>query len=167
MIALKITNVKQFMGKLLASEEFDSFMLEEAAISTYNTFMIDGHQNRDFYTTEEWEDRDTRPYDFTAWKQIRPICFSLIKGTHTPSAFKFILHLIPDYAASILKNGDTSVTPQQIKALVLTVKYDGTVLTLITGISFHTFIMDKTVDVLWDNAIRQFLDKRGINYEEL
>lgn len=167
MIALKITNVKQFMGKLLASEEFDSFMLEEASISTYNTFMIDGHQNRDFYTTEEWEDKEMRPYDFTAWKQIRPICFSLIKGTHTPSAFKFILHLIPDYAASILKNGDTSVTPQQIKALVLTVKYDGTVLTLITGISFHTFIMDKTVDVLWDNAIRQFLDKRGINYEEL
>lgn len=167
MIALKITNVKQFMGKLLASEEFDSFMLEEAAISTYNTFMIDGHQNRDFYTTEEWEDKDTRPYDFTTWKQIRPICFSLIKGTHTPSAFKFILHLIPDYTASVLKNGDTSVTPQQIKALVLTVKYDGTVLTLITGTSFHTFIMDKTVDVLWDNAIRQFLDKRGINYEEL
>lgn len=167
MIALKITNVKQFMGKLLASEEFDSFMLEEAAISTYNTFMIDGHQNRNFYTTEEWEDKEMRPYDFTAWKQIRPICFSLIKGTHTPSAFKFILHLIPDYTASILKNGDTSVTPQQIKALVLTVKYDGTVLTLITGISFHTFIMDKTVDVLWDNAIKQFLDKRGINYEEL
>lgn len=167
MIALKITNVKQFMGKLLASEEFDSFMLEEASISTYNTFMIDGHQNRDFYTTEEWEDKEMRPYDFTTWKQIRPICFSLIKGTHTPSAFKFILHLIPDYTASILKNSDTSVTPQQIKALVLTVKYDGTVLTLITGTSFHTFIMDKTVDVLWDNAIRQFLDKRGINYEEL
>ncbi len=167
MIALKITNVKQFMGKLLASEEFDSFMLEEASISTYNTFMIDGHQNRDFYTTEEWEDKEMRPYDFTTWKQIRPICFSLIKGTHTPSAFKFILHLIPDYTASILKNGDTSVMPQQIKALVLTVKYDGTVLTLITGTSFHTFIMDKTVDVLWDNAIRQFLDKRGINYEEL
>ena len=167
MIALKITNVKQFMGKLLTSEEFDSFMLEEASISTYNTFMIDGHQNRDFYTTEEWEDKEMRPYDFTTWKQIRPICFSLIKGTHTPSAFKFILHLIPDYTASILKNGDTSVTPQQIKALVLTVKYDGTVLTLITGTSFHTFIMDKTVDVLWDNAIRQFLDKRGINYEEL
>ena len=167
MIALKITNVKQFMGKLLASEEFDSFMLEEASISTYNTFMIDGHQNRDFYTAEEWEDKEMRPYDFTTWKQIRPICFSLIKGTHTPSAFKFILHLIPDYTASVLKNGDTSVTPQQIKALVLTVKYDGTVLTLITGTSFHTFIMDKTVDVLWDNAIRQFLDKRGINYEEL
>lgn len=167
MIALKITNVKQFMGKFLASESFDSFLLEEASISTYNTFIIDGHQNRDFYTSEEWEDKELRPYDFTTWKQIRPICYSLIKGTKTPSAFKFILHLIPDYTASILKSQDTTVTPQQIKALVLTVKYDGTTLTLITGTAFHTFIMDKSADVLWDNAVKQFLDKREINYEEL
>ena len=167
MIALKITNVKQFMGKLLASEAFDSFLLEEASISTYNTFIIDGHQNKDFYTSEEWDDKEIRPYDFTTWKQIRPICYSLIKGTKTPSAFKFILHLIPDYLASILKEPDTTVTPQQIKALVLTVKYDGTTLTLVTGTAFHTFIMDKSVDALWDNAVKGFLDKREINYEEL
>ncbi len=167
MIALKITNVKQFMGKLLASEAFDSFLLEEASISTYNTFLIDGHQNRDFYTSEEWEDKEIRPFDFTTWKQIRPICYSLIKGTKTPSAFKFILHLMPDYLASILKEQDTTVTPQQIKALALTVKYDGTTLTLITGTAFHTFIMDKSVDALWDNAVKGFLAKREINYEEL
>lgn len=167
MIALKIKNVKQFMGKLLASEAFDSFLTEEASISTYNTFLIDGHQNKDFYTNEEWEDKEIRPYDFTEWKQIRSICYSLIKGKKTPSAFKFILHLIPDYVPSILKSEDTAVTPQQIKALVLTIKYDGTTLTLITGTAFHTFIMDKSVDALWDNAIKKFLDKREINYEEL
>ncbi len=167
MIALKITNVKKFMGKLLASEAFDSFVIEEASISTYNTFLIDGHQNRDFYSTEEWEDREIRPYDFTAWKQIRPVCYSLIKGTRTPSAFRFVLHLIPDYVASVLKKEETAITPQQIKALVLTVKYDGTALTLVTGTAFHTFIMDKTVDRLWDDAMKKFLDKREIEYEEL
>lgn len=167
MIALKITNIKQFMGKLLASECFDSFLLEEASISTYNTFLIDGHQNRNFYTSEEWEDKQIRPYDFSTWKQIRPIGYSLIKGTHTPTAFKFILHLIPDFVASILKEKDTAVTSEQIKALVLTIKYDGTTLTLITGTAFHTFVMDKTVDNLWDNAVRQFLAKREIAFEEL
>lgn len=167
MIALKITNIKQFMGKLLASEAFDAFLLEEASISTYNTFFIDGHQNRDFYTSEEWEDKEIRPYDFTTWKQIRPICYSLIKGTKTPCSFKFILHLIPDYTASILERNDSAITPQQIKAFVLTVKYDGSALTLITGTAFHTFIMDKSADILWDNAVKQFLIKREITYEEL
>lgn len=167
MIALRITNIKQFMGKLLGSEDFDSFLLEEASVSTYNTFFIDGHQNRAFYTAEEWEDGTIRPYDFSTWAAIRPICFDLIKGTRTPTAFRFVLHLMPKYTESVLQGGGTAVAPQQVKAFVLNIKYDGTDLTLVTGTAFHTFLMDKTPDVLWDQAVRQFLMKKGITYEEL
>ena len=165
MIALKITNIKQFMGKFLAGEAFDAFLLEEASISTYNTFTIDGRENKSFYTSEEWDDREIRPYEFTAWKKIRPICFDLIKGKRTPTAFHFVLHLIPDHTASILQNGDTNVTADQVKAFVLGVKYDGTALTLITGTAFHTFLMDKTPDALWDHAVKQFLTKQQIEFE--
>ena len=165
MIAFKIKNVKQFMGKFLASEAFDLFLVEEASISTYNTFQIDGRQNRDFYTAEEWEDKEIRPYDFTVWKKLRPSCYSLIKGNHTPSAFKFVLHLIPEHVASILQKGDTGITPQQVKAFVLTVKYDETGLTLVTGTSFHTFILDKSADEVWDKAMGKFLDKWEVVYE--
>ena len=167
MIALKITNIKQFMTKLLGGEDFDSFLLEEASISTYNTFMIDGHQNRDFYSSEEWEDKELRPYELSTWKKLRPICFDLIKGKHTPTAFRFVLHLIPEHVASILQQGVTAVTPQQVRAFALNIKYDGTTLMLITGTSFHTFLMDKTPDALWDNAVRQFLAKHDISYDEL
>lgn len=167
MIALKITNIKQFMGKLLGSEDFDSFLLEEASISTYNTFHIDGHQNRDFYTSEEWEDQSIRPYDFSAWKTMRPICFDLIKGRRTPSAFRFVLHLIPSHINAILQKGDTNVSAEQVKAFVLNIKYDGTGLTLVTGTAFHTFVMDKTPDALWDQAVRRFLSLKSIAYEEL
>ena len=167
MIALKITNLKHFMGRLLGSEDFDSFLLEEASVSTYNTFHIDGHLNREFYTSEEWDDETIRPYDFSMWKTMRPICFDLIKGTHTPSAFRFVLHLIPKYAQSVLSKGDTGITLQQLKAFVLNIKYDGTVLTLVTGTAFHTFLMDKTPDALWDQAVKQFLSGKGIAYEEL
>lgn len=167
MIALKITNIKQFMGKLLGSEDFDAFLLAEASVSTYNTFLIDGHQNKEFYSTEEWEDETIRPYDFSMWKAVRPICFDLIKGTHTPTAFRFVLHLIPKYAESILKGGETSVTADQVKAFVLNIKYDGTDLTIVTGTAFYTFLMDKSPDVLWDRAVKQFLSKKEIAYEEL
>ena len=43
MIALKIINVKNFMAKLLTQDVFQNFLLEEASITTYNTFVIDGH----------------------------------------------------------------------------------------------------------------------------
>ena len=74
MISLQIKNIKQFMNQFLAGDAFDSFLLEQATISTYNTFTIDGRENRDFYSLEEWEDREIRPYEFTAWKKIRPVC---------------------------------------------------------------------------------------------
>ena len=52
MLAIQIKDVKTFMSKLLSGNTFDSFLLEEAQIHTFNTFVIDGHQNRDFYTKE-------------------------------------------------------------------------------------------------------------------
>ena len=58
MIALQIKEIKSFMGKLLGTECFDSFLLEEAVITTYNTFRIDGRINREFYSDEEWENND-------------------------------------------------------------------------------------------------------------
>ncbi len=167
MVALKITNVRQFMEKFLKNGDFDSFLLEEAVVSTYNTFHIDGRQNREFYTAEEWEDKTIRPYDFSLWKTMRPLCFGLIKGSHTPTAFRFVLHLVPDYADSILRGGETAVTAEQVKAFVLTVKYDGAGLTLVTGTAFHTFLPDRTPDALWDAAVKQFLARKEISFEEL
>ena len=127
MISLQIKNIRQFMTQFLAGDAFDSFLLEEATISTYNIFT---------------------------------------KGKRTPTAFHFVLHLIPEYMASLLEKGETAVTPDQVKAFVLNIKYDGAALKLITGTAFHTFLMDRTPDTLWDNAVRQFLTKRQIDYEE-
>ena len=66
MIALQIKEIKSFMGKLLGTECFDSFLLEEAVITTYNTFRIDGRINREFYSDEEWENKETHPDEFRA-----------------------------------------------------------------------------------------------------
>ena len=38
MTALELKVTKSIMNSLLASEQFDSFLVEEATITTYNTF---------------------------------------------------------------------------------------------------------------------------------
>ena len=38
------------MGRLLGTEAFDAFLLAEASITTYNTFIIDGHMEKAFFT---------------------------------------------------------------------------------------------------------------------
>ena len=166
MIALQIKNVKTFMSRFLTSEAFDCFLLSEASVTTYNTFFIDGHQNKEFFSDEEWEDNSIRPYDYSMWKDIKSLCFHLIKGTRTPVGFKFILHLIPSYVESILSDDSVTVPIDEVKALVLNVKYDSSGLTITTGTSLKTFLPDKSADIFWDKYIRLFLEKASIDYEE-
>lgn len=166
MTALQIKDVKHFMGRLLGTELFDSFLLEEAVISTYNTFTIDGRLNRSFFSCDEWEDPQVRPYEFSPWKSMRPILFELIRGKRAPGSFRITLHLMPQYTKGILKPDQTTVTADQVKALVLTCRFDENGLFLLTGTSLHTFLPDKSADKLWDRAVKSFLDRKEVEYEE-
>ena len=40
------------MAQLLKGNLFDSFLLEEATIETFNTFTIDGRIHKEFYSEE-------------------------------------------------------------------------------------------------------------------
>lgn len=167
MLAIQIKDIKTFMSKLLNGNTFDSFLLEEAQIHTFNTFTIDGHQNRDFYTKEELEDPEIFPYEYSQWKDVKAICFQLIKGKKVPSFMKIILHKKTEDAYTLLEEGQALEFADILKAFVITVKFDSNGLLLTTGTSFSTFIMDKTPDLLWDNAFRKFLTAQEIDFEEV
>lgn len=166
MLALQITAMKTFMSQLLTSDTFDIFLLEEATISTANTYTIDGHINADFYPVAERTPKKL-PYELQCWSEIKGLCFSLIKGKHTPLYFKFVFHLKPEQAEALLKREHLSTTETQLKSLVLTIKYDGSKALLTTGTSYQTFVMDKTADVVWDRGLANYLSTKNISYEIL
>ena len=165
MLALQIISTKNFMNHLLVADTFDNFLLEEATISTSNTYQIYVHINKELFTQEDIIQRGPETYDFSEWKEIKPLCYHLIKGKRTPLFFKFVLHLKPEAVGKLMAAGNCSVSPEQIKALVLTIKYDGTRVVLTTGSSFQTFLMSKEPDNIWDKALQQFLVRKEINYE--
>ncbi len=166
MLALQITSMKAFMNQLLAGDSFDVFLLEEATVSTANTYTIDGHINTDFYPPEE-RGADCLPYEFQPWSEIKGLCFNLIKGKHTPLYFKFVFHLKPEKAAALLAQQGSDIDISQVKALVLNIRYDGTKAILTTGTAYQTFIMSKEADNIWDRALIKYLSGKGIGFEEL
>ena len=166
MIAIQITGTKNFMNQLLAGDTFDIFLLEEAVISTANTYTIDGHINKDFYPSEE-QTVENIPYDFQPWSEIKGMCFNLIKGKHTPLYFKFVFHLKPEHVSAMLSQNNCSIDPALIRALVLTVKYDGSKTILTTGSAYHSFIMSKEPEDIWDKTLTAYLAKTGITFEHL
>lgn len=167
MLALKIKSTKQIMNALLVSETFDSFLTEEVVITTYNTFHIDGHIVKEFYTNEEIESMDNDLPDFSSWKDIRPVCFSLIKGKKTPVNFRFILHASKELISAIAADPSCEVNENLIRSLVLNIRYENGSVSIVTGTSFTTFLMDKSVDHVWDSYLKKYLSDLQIDFEEL
>lgn len=150
MKAIEIESTKNFMGKLLGSEVFDDFLLEEATIKTFNTFTIDGRVIPEFYDDFEFG------YEFSLWKDIRPVCFDLIKGKQLPVSCHFVLQLKPEKVEQILRLGNSPTSFEMVKSFTLNIKYIGGAVTLISATSMKTFVMDQTPDRLWDEYVEEF-----------
>lgn len=165
MISCLITSHKQFMGNLLTSDCFDAFLLQQASIVTSNTFQIDGRIEKEFFSTEEWENKNLHPYEFSCWADMRTICFSLIRGKRSPVSMKIVLSLKPEAAPKYLDCSFEQLERELIKALVVTIRYDNGKMTCTTGISFSSFSTDKDFAKKWDKVFLQLLDQQGITYQ--
>ncbi len=174
MVALQITDIKGFMAKLLTESGtvFDTFLLSEAVITTYNTFTIDGHIHPEFYASDEntegESDGTSRDKVMSTWKTMKPICFDLIKGKRTPLNFKFVFCLSTKNIEQFLAQAGLSEAfrPENVNGLVLNIKYDGTALTCISATSMNLFTLDKLLEHAWDDRIRRFFKQNEIVFEE-
>lgn len=166
MKAYEITNVKTFMAKLLSTDTFYQFLLEEGTITTFNKFILDGKLIKEFYSNEELETQADYAYEFSTWEKMQPICFSLIKGKNTPLAFQFVLHLKNELHQDVLSQDETTLKDTDIKAFVLNIRYQQGKLILTTATAFHTFLLDKSADTLWDQYIKHFLIQHNLPFED-
>lgn len=159
MIALRLTSVKDSMAHLLLSETFDSFLLIEGEIVTFNTFTIDGFIQKQFLSEEE------QPLTYSTWKSLREYCLSLIKGKRTPLSFKFIFSLAPHNIVRLIEQNSLSFSPEQVQGLYLNIRYDGTILQCVTGTSLKTFSMDKSLEQAWDVMVQKFFMQKQIAFD--
>lgn len=166
MIAVKVKKQKNFMAKLLTSELFDSFLVEEVVIDTYNTFSIDGRIHKEFYKNANDEDEICPKEDFSKWEKIRPICLDLIKGKQTPLGFKFILHLSDEQKSSIFENVDSDISMDQV-SFGINIKFSSGEVVITTGVNYGIFTLDKEAEKAWDNYVPSFLESNGIETDIL
>ncbi len=167
MIALELTEVKTFMNKLLCSDVFDNFLLQEATIQGAISYHIEGALHTDFYSTEELEIEQLTGLPFLPYGKVRTQCFDLIKGKRTPSYFKFVLLLSPSNLQKTLQQTGNSLTPADVSGMFLNLKFQNNKLTLTTGVSYRIFTVDKQLEREWDALIQRFLTNHGIEFLSL
>ena len=166
MIALSIIDVKDFMNKLLIGEVFDRFFLVEASVTTFNTFTIDGRIQQDFFDTDTVAMHKSNLIEYSLWRDVKPYCFSVIRGRRTPLNFRIVLQLSHKQTQQILNPSfpDGSVPDCRF---CLNLQYRNDSLLCTTGVSYTSFCLDKRPEHLWDEIIRKFLSGQHIAFQVL
>lgn len=163
MIALELTDVKDFMHKLLLTDTFDHFLLSEATVVTYNTFIIDGHINKEFFSEEELQEFNGET--ISRWSQIRPFCLQQIKGKKQPLSFKFIYLLSNEDTAKLIEESGLNYSKEDVNGLTFHISFRNNQLSCVAGISLKNFTLDKSLEQYWDSKVQEFLKKSEILYE--
>ena len=166
MIALKINNIKTFMEKILTTEIFDHYLVEEVTIETFNTFSIDGHINREFYSGTDEETSNASGLSFSRWSELRPICLNLIKGKRTPISFKFVLHADNATKEAVIDKSGSDIEPSLLN-LGVNIRFTKGELILTTGTAYSAFTLDKSTEKAWDNYFPSFLESCEIDNQLL
>lgn len=151
MIACKIEDIRQFTSQLFVGTLFDSFLVREAEIVTFNIFHIDGRVRKEYYTDLELEERHIG--ELSAWETVKPICFGLIKGKKLPGSFRMVFQLGAAQTEAFISHRQLPVRAEQISGLYLNIRYEEGNLYCVTGTSVNFFTMDKSLEQEWDAAV--------------
>lgn len=166
MKAFLITEIRDFMTKLLLKDCFDDFRLLELSVTTHISYHIDGKEHPAYYDTTENESSKDQQEDHVSWKELRPLCYSLIRGKHTPLQMKIVFMQNRKYIEEMLAHTSLNFDPQDIKGLYLNCQFDHGALICTSGSSLGIFTMDKSLDYAWNNWIENFFKENQIDYSE-
>lgn len=167
MLALNIIDVKEFMNQMLIGTTFDQFEMVETVITTFNTFSIDGKLRRDFFDTDTCDIFDQSGMIYSLWKEIKPFCYSIIRGKRTPLHFKIVFQLPYKQKQFILKNISSRISPEMVSGMFINFQYKNNELLCTTGISLNTFIPDKSLEQQWDSMVLDFFRRHQILFHQM
>lgn len=140
MISLTIKDTKTFMNHLLKEATFDAFSFRTGALDHFCQFDITAPRG-----TEK-----------VSWETMKPYVLHLIKGKTAPRSIKVILTVGEAERLTLDPDGE----------FFLNIYFENGQINLTTGTSTKIFTLDKTMDGLWEDYVRGFLDKHGLGYSE-
>lgn len=160
MFVCMVSDVRDFMEKLFLKDTFDGFQLMEAVIVTANTFVVDGHIRKEYYTREEWDELEEKT--ISRWRELRPLCFQMIKGKKTPESMKLVFRMSDSGVEKMLGQSGLTYSSSEIEGLFLNVRYENQNLQLTSGVSMKVFTMDKSLERFWEQRLQGFLKQAEI-----
>ena len=133
-------------------------------MKTFADFKMGGSLNAGYFSSDEQQQLDGR--HLCLWSEIKPFAYQLIKGHKPPVSFQFVLQLSDENTRWLLEKNKSSVPADAVEGLYMNLRYEKNEFSCVTGISFKTFILDKTVEQLWDETVKTFFRQQHIAVTE-
>lgn len=157
MLSMTVTDIRTFMKNLLSGTAFDSFYMIEARVRMGITYDIDGRLNKDFYDSDQAITRD-----YCLWKEVRDYLFQIIKGTRLPTGMKIVLALPPAVISHLVGQCGGSFRTEEVDGMYLNILFSPDQLLVTSGISYHCFTMDRALEHVFDDYIRDFFTRLSL-----
>ena len=160
MIGFQIEDMGAFTRKLFLEKDFDDFLFKGSNYCYVQQFYHRRPSPPGILLGAGTGADGMNPYSL--WSQVRPICFSLIKGKRLPESFQITLEAPPKRLDAFLAECRLQMDAGQIKGLYLNIRYENGRLQCITGTSLAVFTLDKSVEREWDEYVGRMLKNMGI-----
>ncbi len=147
MIYLRIRDIKTFMNKLLAQEDFDSFLCGRMQVLS----------DKGVLTIE-----NNKGYEPVSYGRLRSTLFDFIKGKQLPDRISIQLLADEDRLGEVF--GDNRI---EVGSASIIISYKESELTLSSGVLLKGFSTDKTTERQWDSYVVSYAEKLDIPYENM
>ncbi len=165
MTTFTFNDLKDITSHIFLKDTFDSFLLYEAEFVTGNTITLDGALQKEFYDSDELE--EMKETDYIRWSNIKPVCFSIIKGKKLPLSFKITFKLSKNNTEKFIASSGIYLSADELNGLLLNLRYSNNKLIAITGTSTKSFTLDRSYEKEWDDLIIKFFKSKDILIEYL
>ncbi len=162
MLAFQILELKDFTSKLFLSDVFHRFYFVEGSFTTFITQTLDGALHKEFFDSGSAPEQT-----YCYWEEVRPYCYSIIRGKRSPLHFHIIFQLSAPNTAKLIQQSGLSLKPEDIHGLYLNCQFQNGKLTCTTGASLRIFSLDKSLERVWDEMVKKFFKQQGILFEEM
>lgn len=165
MFSKKVTDVKDFMNRLLLQDTFDSLLLCEAVIKTATVLSVSGKLNTDFFDTDELEALPDKNY--ACWSTVKPLVLQAVKGKKQPSAFKLVFMLPASNRDALVMKYNLQIAGDDIAGLFFHIYFERNTLRITSGASLRVFTPDKRIEQIWDDSLLCFMAEHHICLEDI
>ena len=153
MIALHFEKINDISTNLFAKDTFDNFLLREASLVA------------DYALTLE------NTGQAISYGKVRALLSTFVQNSSADSPALPKGHIVLcaplSYQVSLMEHASFSGDPDIIKGLILTFRFDNDSAAALTGISYQSFSLDKSIEPLWDQAIIKSFNRMNIPYQLL